>query len=291
MATKWKIITDSTADLPEELVKELDITVVPLKVIFGQEETFYDRINLMPEEFYEKLREADQMPTTSQPSPHEFETVYRKLHEESEAGTKLVSLHLSSQLSGTYQAAQIAADQLSEEGLDIKVVDTKRASCAVGIIVKELAQMVQAGVSPSTCEERLQELLEKTEVYFIVDTLEFLQKNGRIGKASALLGSLLKMKPILSLTADGEVYPLEKVRGRKKALQRLGEILREKYGTQPVETAISHAEVFEQADSVLATAKENVEVVSVMKSSIGPVIGAHVGPGALAIAVAPAKNN
>lgn len=218
--TRVKIVTDSTADIPKDLVEELDITVIPLKVNFSEQETYLDGEELSPAQFYEKLGKTSVMPTTSQPSPYDFETLYSKISTDADEETIVFSIHLSSKLSGTYQAASIAAGEV-EDKIRVHVIDSKKASYSIGIIVEDVARLAATGASAEQVQARIDELLESTSVYFLVETLEYLQKNGRIGKAAALIGSLLKMKPILSLSKEGEVYPFEKVRAARRQLIRL----------------------------------------------------------------------
>lgn len=282
---KVKIITDSTADIPKSIAEELDITVVPLKVLFG-EETFEDGVDITANEFYEKLASTSISPTTSQPTPYQFEEVYQEVAREEE--TQILSIHLSAKLSGTFQSANIAKDMVKDQ-IDVTVVDSKRASYAIGIIVVEIAKLAKAGATKEQCLERLDELLSTSAIYFMVDTLELLQKNGRIGKASALFGSLLKIKPILSLNNDGEVYPYDKVRGQKKALGKIYEFFERDFGTEAIHVGISHANAIEHASEIMAEMKSRFNISSEVITDIGPVIGAHVGPGAIAISVALAK--
>ncbi|NEU29413.1 DegV family protein [bacterium LRH843] len=277
-----KIVTDSTSDIPAILAEQLDITVVPLTVIFSEEESYKDGTTLTGDQFYQKVEELNVIPTTSQPTPFQFEEVYRSILTE-DKDTVILSIHLSAKLSGTFQAAQIAKQSLEEE--KIHVIDSRSGSYAAGMIVVELAKLAQEGKSLDVCLARLDELLQETSVYFIVDTLEYLQKNGRIGHASALLGSLLKIKPILSLSPEGEVFSYEKVRGQKKAISRLFAILEEKYGTVPVHAGIIHARNEQLAKEIEDSLKETFDVQSSVVTSIGAVIGAHVGPGTIAISM------
>ncbi|CAM3754426.1 DegV family protein [Alkalicoccus chagannorensis] len=277
------IVTDSTADIPEELARKLNIHVVPLKVHFG-EETFEDGVDLTPASFYEKLGKSTLMPTTSQPTPAQFEDMYQALYEAEKK--PIVSIHLSSKLSGTYQSAYIAQQTLGNE-VPVDVVDSRRASYAIGIIVVEAAKAAQAGASKEDVMEKVQDMLRNTTVFFMVDTLEYLQKNGRIGKASALVGSLLKIKPILSLNEEGEVFPFEKVRGSKKALQKIVDEFTNQYNGMPLHVGISHAQAEEEAVQIMQKLKDTFDVQEEVITDIGPVIGTHVGPGTVSIAVTP----
>ncbi|MFC5712189.1 DegV family protein [Thalassorhabdus alkalitolerans] len=283
-----QIVTDSTADIPEHLTKELGITVIPLKVTFDQKETYRDGENLSPEQFYEKLPQYESVPTTSQPTPYEFETVFERLRERNGEETQVFSIHLSSQMSGTYQAATIAAGEVAEK-IEVEVVDSKKASYSLGIIVVMLAQYAREGHSFEECKKKLDELLEDTNVYFMVDTLQYLQKNGRIGKASALIGSLLKMKPILSVNEEGQVYPYDKARGKKKAVAKILSAIEEGYKNTPVHIGISHAVAEETAKEIAVQIQEKFDVKSEVITKIGAVIGSHVGPGTVSIAVTKAE--
>lgn len=284
--SKVIIVTDSTADIPTSLAKHFGITVVPLKVHFG-DETYHDGVDLDSDGFYKKLSESDVMPTTSQPTPHQFEEVYRRLHDENPEAI-LLSIHLSANLSGTYQSAHIASQNVAEE-IDVTVIDSKKASYAIGVIVVEVAELASGGSDKEACLERVHELIEETTVLFMVDTMEYLEKNGRIGKASALIGSLLKIKPILSLNEDGEVYPFEKARGNKKAVQRIIDEFKNRFGEDPVHVGISHANAEDEANALMERLKSEFHVEKDVVTNIGPVIGTHVGPGTLSLSFARVK--
>jgi len=276
------VVTDSTADIPKELAESLGITVIPLKVHF-QEETYLDGITIHADEFYQKLSQTEQLPTTSQPSPIDFVDMYKKLADGKDA--KILSIHISSALSGTYQSAALAKTMVEEEGIEVQVIDSKKASYAIGIIVVGVAKAVQGGASYEEAVRLAQELAEKTQVYFMVDTLTYLHKGGRIGKASSLFGSLLNIKPILSLNDNGEVYPVEKVRGRNKANAKVLDFLLDYAKGKKVVAGISHAASREQAESFEQKLKEHFDIEEFVMTEIGPVIGTHVGPGTLAIMI------
>lgn len=276
-----KIVTDSTADIPSSLVKELNITIVPLKVVFGERETYEDGVNINAKQFYQKLATTNVIPTTSQPTPHQFEEVYKAISVK-EPDAKVISIHLSSKLSGTYQSAYIACDMVKDQ-IEVTIIDSKKASYAVGIIVVEIAKLAHSGASYEDCMERIEQLLKDTKIYFVVDTLDYLQKNGRIGKASAVVGSLLKIKPILSLNEDGEVFPFDKVRGLKKALGKIYKILEQEFGDKLIHVAVLHSNTHEFANQVSLEMESRFKIESKIITDIGPVIGAHVGPGTIGI--------
>ncbi|MDA3130654.1 DegV family protein [Aliibacillus thermotolerans] len=281
------IVTDSTADIPPSFVEKYHITVVPLKVTI-EEETYQDGVTLSADTFYEKLAGSEAIPTTSQPTPQEFEKVYRRLYKQNK-DSKILSIHLSGKMSGTLQSAQIAANEVAPE-VHVEVVDSKRASYAFGIIVVELAKLVQLGATFEECKSRLQMLLQQTSVYFLVDTLHYLQKNGRIGKASALIGSLLKMKPVLSLTDSGEVYAYQKARGTKKAFSIIKEALQKQYGNKDVHLGIAHANALQSATNFQKDLEKLLHVQSTTITTIGAVIGSHTGPGTVAFIVTPVED-
>jgi len=276
-----KIVTDSTADIPAELIQELGIKVVPLKVHFG-EKTFADGVDIHSTEFYQKLEGVTDLPTTSQPSPVDFVEVYKELNQDVTEPVSIISIHLSSALSGTVQSALLAQSMLQDQ-VDVTVIDSKKASYAIGIIVVQVARAAKEGKSKEECIELANYLVKNTIIYFLVDTLLYLQKGGRIGKASALFGSLLNIKPILSLDENGEVYAVDKVRGNKKALSRIIELLKEYAGESKIHLGISHAVYEEGAQNALELVRPHFNIQSEVVSNIGPVIGAHVGPKAMAI--------
>jgi DegV family protein with EDD domain len=282
---KVKVITDSTADIPAELVQELEISVVPLKVHL-QGQTYLDGVDIRAEEFYKKLQEANELATTSQPSPIDFVETYRAAAKEGDVD--LLSIHLSSAFSGTFQSALLAKSMVEEE-FKVTVIDSKKASYAIGMIVVEVARAAKEGKSLDECVALVNRMIDEMGVYFMVDTLEYLQKGGRIGKASALVGSLLNIKPILSISENGEVFPLDKVRGKSKAEARVFELIREKAGDKGLaKAAVFHADRPEEAERWAERLRNEFAVEDVVITQIGPVVGAHVGPGTIAVVVLPA---
>ncbi len=279
---KVHIVTDSTSDLPYEMYAQLGVTMVPLNVHFG-EEVFRDIVELPPEKFFTKLVNDKTQPRTSQPSPGDFAEVYRRLAAE---GGPIVSIHLSKDLSGTYQSALLAKSMVPEA--DVTLVDSRLASLGTGLGVIDAARLAEAGKSPAEIAAHLESVFARSSVYFAVDTLEYLQRNGRIGKATAFLGGLLSVKPILMLK-DGIVHPVEKARGRVKALARMVEIVTEKLASgseagKPARVAVLHAMCQEEAVKVLTAIKEKVDVRESLVAPIGAVIGANTGPGTIGVA-------
>ncbi|WP_138751671.1 DegV family protein [Paenibacillus sinopodophylli] len=277
---KVRIVTDSTADIPADVRERLGISMVPLKVLFG-EETFLDAVTIKSDNFYEKLAQSAVLPTTSQPSPNEFSDVYTRLIAE-DADSPIISIHLSAALSGTYQSATIAHSMLEEQS-DITIIDSRSASYGFGMRVVKAAEMAQAGESKERIIEAIQQRERDTQLYFLVDTLEYLQKGGRIGKASALIGSILNIKPILSLDSDGVVLAVDKIRGSKKAMSRIVELLKQTYGDEPVGMTIAYSFKKDTADDLCALIKSEFNVQETGWTTIGAVIGTHTGPGASAV--------
>tara|TARA_Y100000758_G_scaffold104914_1_gene73009 strand:+ start:1134 stop:1970 length:837 start_codon:yes stop_codon:yes gene_type:complete len=272
-----KIITDSTSDIPESIISDLDIEVVPLNIHIGQD-NFKHGVDIGTDEFYTKLLTGSELPKTSQPSPGEFLDVYNKFLDQSDA---IVSIHVTSKLSGTYNSAIQAKSELNVTK-SIEVVDSATVSMALGLIVIRAAKIAKDG---GTLEEVLKEIehcSSNTEVLVVLDTLEYLEKGGRIGKASALIGSILSLKPILTVE-DGIVGTFGKARTFTKAMNNLEEAIK---GFTPV----SDASVFYStdkgvADDMIDRLSGIVEPDKLVVSRIGPTVGTYAGPKAIAVAV------
>ncbi|MCC2683310.1 MAG: domain protein DegV family [Paenibacillaceae bacterium] len=280
-----RIVTDSTSDIPLFLRQSLNIEVVPLKVQFG-DESYVDGVTIQPEQFYEKLAASASLPTTSQPSPVDFVDVYHKLADDT-PGMQVVSIHLSSTFSGTYQSALLAKSMMKGKA-DIHVIDSRSASYGCGAMAVAAARAAQAGKPLEQCVQAAHNIFEKMNIYFLVDTLDYLQKGGRIGKAASLIGSLLAIKPILTIDDEGQVASVEKARGSKKAMARIVERLQDRFGDMPVNLVVAHANAQPSAEQFAEQLKSSLHVEEIMFTSLGPVIGAHVGPGTLAVFACPA---
>lgn len=269
------IVLDSTSDFPEAQARFANMRVVPLYVNFG-DESFRDQVDITSPEFYERLRTAPQLPTTSQPTPQDFATVYEEL-----AGyERIYSLHLSSKLSGTFQSAVTAADAVG--GGRIRIEDSETASLAVSLLALAIQRRLARGTTDAEIGELIQRFKAENGVVFTVGTLEYLQKGGRIGRAQALAGTLLNVKPILSVD-DGVIHPIGKVRGRQKALEEFGRVFVAETEDRPgLRIAIAHADAPEWVDvlrDLVAKARPQAEIELV--ESLGAVVGTHAGPGAV----------
>ena len=276
-----KIVTDSTADLPQQLTRELDITVVPLNVHFG-EESFQDGVDLDSDTFFQRLTTEARLPTTSQPSVGAFMDIYRGLLE---AGHQVVSIHISAKLSGTMNSAQQAQEQL-DAGPRLAVVDTQQVGLALGVVATAVAQAVKDGASYEETVALASDISKRVRLFVLLETLEYLQRGGRIGRAQAFLGSLLHIRPILTVY-EGEVHPLERVRARQRGLERLCQLAAECGSLQQV--GICHSTTPEDALALEEQMRPTLAGGRLIQARFGPVLGTHVGPGAIAVTVQAAE--
>ncbi len=271
------IVTDSTADLPASLRDQHGITMVPLSVHFGAD-AFLDQVELSTTEFMARLASDDVMPTSSQPPTGAFESIFRELaagHEE------IVAVLISAKLSGTVMSATLARDAVSSL-IPVRVVDSQSASMGLGLQVLTAAEAAQRGASGSEIERELRGSLGAYESLFYVDTLEFLRRGGRIGKASALVGSFLDLKPLLRID-EGQVVPAERTRTRARARKELVDFVR---GMPHVERlAIMHASNPNEAATMADDFALTVSRDQIIIAEFGPVIATHVGPGAMGVIV------
>jgi len=271
-AENTAIVLDSTADFPEAPDRFPNWRVVPLYVRFG-DESFRDYVDLDPHAFYERLRDADRPPTTSQPTPADFLAVYEEL-----AGyDRVLSIHLSRRLSGTYESAERAA---SEAGDRVRTIDSKTASAAIAILALAVQRRLERGTTDEAVDALVTRFQGEAGLIFTVDTLEYLAKGGRIGKAAAMAGQLLHIKPILTL-AEGEVLPLKKVRGAQKAYREFERAFSDGTTAEPgLRVGIAHAEAPERLEALRGMVQKvrpsaEIEVAT----TLGPVVGTHAGPG------------
>lgn len=273
-----RVVTDSGSDLPPELRDRYGIRVVPLTITFGNEE-FKDGVNLSKEEFMQRLAQAKVMPSTTQPSPADFARAYEEL--KAEGATHIISVHMSSAFSGTYQSAIIGAGQVS--GVQVLHVDTLAPSMAVGLMAIEAAKLAREGEAPDRIVAHLRQMRSKLGVYFTVGTLEYLARNGRIGKAQALLGSVLNIKPVLTITDDGMVGPYAKARGKSKAFDIVVDAAVRHAGGKPVKGVIMQALAEEDAAALKERLMEQLPGSDIFIEPLGPTIGSHVGPGTVGV--------
>ena len=271
-----RILVDSTADIPPERARELGIEVVPLNVHFG-DESFHDGIDLTGPEFYRKLTTSPVMPTTSTPPPALFEGVYRKLHEQGATG--VLAMHIGSDLSATFSVSTTAARTVTAEtGMPIEVIDSRQVSAGFGLPAEIIAPEAKNGTGLADLKAHAESLLQRVHLIAVLDTLEFLQRGGRIGRGRAFLGTVLNVKPLLEVR-DSAVHPLEQVRTTGKARERVGQIIARLGELEAVAVVQSDDNTGQQLVNVARQFWNGpVEVFS-----LGPVVGTHAGPGAGAI--------
>jgi len=271
-----QIVTDSTADLTAEEYKSNNISFVPLTIHLG-ERTWRDFHDIQPDEYYAMLRNTKSFPTTSQPSPQDFVEAFAPFVQ---AGEPILSIHLSSFLSGTYQSAVLAKSQFKEA--TIEVLDSHQASLGLGLILMLCSQKVRSGAAFEDVVAFGKGLIENVETYFSVDSLEHLQRGGRIGKAQALLGTLMKVKPLLTLS-NGQVQPLEKIRTTEKLLNRFVEIVKKAAEDSPISLSTGESDNSDLMSVLISQLTAIPGVSLIHRCKLGGVITSHTGPGALAI--------
>lgn len=266
------MVTDSTADLTADQLAEYNITRIPLEVTVDGED-YRDWVDLGPDQFLDKLESADQIPTTSQPPVGRFIEQYQKLATEYDA---IISLHLSKELSGTVNTAQLAANQIDE--IPIKVVDSELVTIPLGLLTIETAKKTKQGYILEEIIEFIDQVQDRIEIYFTVDTLDYLEKNGRIGKATSFLGNLFNIRPLLTLE-DGEVTPWQKVRGEKRLYSKFKQVtddtLNNKTGSKLI---ILYAKYRAKADQLKEVLTDEFSWKEVKVAKLGPVISSHIGP-------------
>lgn len=272
-----RVFVDSSADIYGKIAEETGIIKVPLSVHFG-DAVYEDGVDLTPDAFYQLLITSHDLPNTSQPSPGDFLNAYRR---HSEPGDTIFSFHLSSKLSGTYQSALLASRQIDDR--DVRVIDTRSASLGVAMPAIMATRWATAGNSVESIERRTQAMIQNQSVYFLVDTLDYLHRHGRIGKAQALFGSLLQIKPVLTLD-DGVVAPAEKVRGQNRAIARLLELVKSKFTpADQLLISVIDAQVPDVANQLLSDLQVSFPRAEFLRTTLGPIIGTHTGPGTLGV--------
>jgi DegV family protein with EDD domain len=281
------VVTDSTACLPEELAQRHGIEVVPLYVVFGGDRTVRETDITDYPAFFEELRGAETLPTTSQPSVGDFIEAYEPLLA---AGRDVVSTHISGGISGTVESARQAASALERDGKGgerIRVIDSETAAGGLGMITLAAAAAGARGASLDEVEEATRGARAELKMWFAIDTLEFLRRSGRVGAASAWIGSTLKVKPILTL--EREMVPVERVRTSKRMFDRMVEYARERHESGADAWAVQHINAPEQCERLVERCHEVFGRGPLLVSEIGPVLSAHTGPGLLGVGSIPAR--
>ncbi len=272
-----RVVADSSCDLSPQVAEELGITIVPLYLRFG-DRVYRDGVDISHDELYRKLTEGPVRPTTSQPPPSDFAEVYSKLAQETD---EVVSLHLSSKTSGTYDSARQGRDMLTG-GCHIEVVDTFSVSMGLGLIAMAAARLARAGEGLQRVMDEVREAVATTRIFGLLDTLRYVLLGGRLGKAKALLGSLLNVKPLLTMR-DGEIMPAGVVRTRTKGIEKLFDIVRSTLNIR--ELAIVHSTTPDEATALKKRLAAIIDEDRIHIAKLGPALGVHGGPGTLLLAL------
>jgi DegV family protein with EDD domain len=277
-----KVVTDSTSDIPDQLVRELGITVVSTYVVFGSK-SYRDRIDITEDELYEKLVHDTVNPTTSIPSPQDFADVYNKLADETD---EIISIHVTSRESGVYNSALLGRE-LVKKKCHIEVVDSQLVAMACGILVIAAAKEARAGASLERVTEVVRESISRMHLLIVLDTLKYVVRGGRLARPYGLLGTVLKVKPLLTLR-EGKLTLTGVSRTRAKAIQHLYDFA----GSFPQvsEIAVSYTTTSEEAEALAERIKSAFPGIPLYLTRIGPVLGTHAGPGAMGVAVREAGN-
>lgn len=272
-----KILTDSTADLSPELIARYKIEKIPLYVFFG-EECFRDGVDFTHEEFWQKLKSTDVFPRTAQPSPADFIEFYRRFLDE---GREILFIGIGSTISGTVSSALIAQKEFP--GAPIEVVDSYSLSMGIGLLCVHAAEMIEGGMTLARTAEELRKMVPRVRVSFIVDSLDYLYKGGRLSKTQALVGNVLNIHPRIAM-AEGKLYAAEKIRGQRKAIKRLIEWATEEPDKiDPRMIAVTHCDAGEQAEEIAETLRGMGLAKEVVVTKAGAVISSHCGPGTVGI--------
>lgn len=272
-----KIVTDSLSDITEDIIDDLDITIVPLTVLFGRE-TYIDRVTITTDEFYHRLTTQNILPSTTQPTPQAFADVYNRLAEETD---EILVITLSSKLSGTYQSA-MGAIEMMDKKCHVEVIDSETVAMALGLVVLDAARAARDGM---TLDELVHFVRQaQSRVHFIIyfDTLKYLAKGGRIGKAQGMLGSMLSIKPILTIK-EGEISPVTRVRSQAAGIEYLFNFITSFHQIDAL--AVEHSTQPEIADRLVDRLSVSLPGKPIVRSVVSPVLGVHAGPNALAVTV------
>lgn len=276
-----RVLTDSASSITPELAKSLGLHLIPMKVCFG-EETYLDGVNLDAAGFYKRLAGSRALPTTSQPSAGDFLSLFEELTAD---GSEVLCVLISHQMSGTLSSAEAARDMLPDRS--IHIFNSLSVSIGEGLLAMAAADMAAAGQPMDAILARLERMRGQLRVYFVVDTLEFLQRGGRIGGATAFLGTLLKVKPLLTIE-NGRIEPVEKVRSKQKAVERMLELMEQQI--RPGATlwgGVTHTDCLDEATQLAQIVNTRFGCKKMLMGDAGPTIGTHAGPGVLGIATCP----
>jgi DegV family protein with EDD domain len=272
------MVSDSTSDLTDEMIKKYDIRILPLRVIYKNGE-YKDRVDITPEQIYARFHE--EIPTTSLPSPEDTINLFNQLKQEGYTHTIITTI--SSGISGTMNMIRNVAD--SFQNMVFEIIDSKSLTMGLGFAVLEGAKELERTNDFAETVKKIKDALSKIEVYYVVKTLDYLRKGGRIGKVEGTVGEFLDIKPIISINKDGVYYSYKKVRGRNRSIEELYNIIKERAKDRIVNIAVAHGDAYEEAQNLLSKVKELSNVREVFFTQISPVLVVHTGPGLIGVVI------
>lgn len=277
--TKIAIVSDSTSDLTEEIVREYDIKILPLRVVYSDTEEYRDRTEITPEDIYKRFDKD--IPSTSLPSPEDTMELFKKL--EQEGYTHVIVATISTGLSGTLNMIRNVAEDF--KSMVFEIIDSKALTMGLGFPVLEGAKELQKSNDFQKTVQKIKDTIQHTEVYFMVKTLEYLIKGGRIGRVEGTIGELLNIKPIISINEQGVYYTFKKVRGRNKSIEEIFTLVKEKAKDKMLNVAVAHGNAQEEAFALLERIKELKNVKDTIFTQISPVMVVHTGPGLIGVVI------
>jgi DegV family protein with EDD domain len=279
MNEKIAVVTDSTSDLSKEILKEKNIESFPLKIIYSDRE-YRDRVDIQPQEVYDKFEK--EIPSTSMPGPDEVKNMYLDLKEK--GYTHIISIHISSGLSGTYNTCKMVSREI--KGIEIELIDSKMLSMGLGRLVLYAQDLVDKGENDfESIVKMVKEKVDNIDLFFIVSTLKYLKKGGRIGKVRGTIAELLNIKPIISIDDEGQYYTFDKVRTRKKSIKKLIDLAKEKINDGMCYVDVMHADAKEEASGILDKLKNLTNVKEALLGEISPAMVVHSGPGLIGVCI------
>jgi len=276
------LITDSTCDLPKAIIEKYNINIIPLHVVYKDRE-FDDGVDITPEEVYDSL--SREIPKTSLPSIGKTLKLFQKLKEE--GYRDILAIHISSGLSGTYSMVKNLKEKAQQSGLSLHVIDSKSLSMGLGFLVIKAGQLIEKSTPLQDIIKTIDKCRKEIKTFFVLKTLEYLRKGGRIGLVEGTIGEIFSIKPIISINKEGIYYTVSKSRGRKRSLKKLVEITKNAIGNRKVDIAVMHGASLNEAKEMIQKVKKEINTKEVFTGQIGPVMGVHTGPGLIGIIFCP----
>ncbi|MEA1961815.1 MAG: DegV family protein [Bacillota bacterium] len=278
MREKIALLADSACDISTEICQKMKINIIPLKVVYP-EASYLDRVDIQPDEVYSRM--PAEIPTTSMPSLDEIKTAVDRIRDE--GFTHVLAITLSSKFSGTFQAINVVANEI--EDMKISTFDSKTLSYSTGWMVLEAAQSIADGMNMEKILKNLEGMRSKVNIYYVLETLEYLRRGGRIGAVSAMLGEFLHFKPIIAVDDEGKYFIHSKTRGRKKSIERLMNIVEQKSQEKPIKLAVLQGGAKKEGEKMLEHLRKLPNIQEIVFSDITPTLGVHTGPGLLGVSI------